>query len=101
MWQQALKGYEKALGREHPWALELVFRIALSYDRKGQLWEAKKMFEQVLKGYDKALGPKSASTHPLFLDTLEYLSYICFDHWETEKARIYRQRARNGRLGAK
>ncbi|KAL3479409.1 hypothetical protein BJX99DRAFT_222567, partial [Aspergillus californicus] len=62
MFQQALAGYEKVLGPDHPSTLYTVNNLGLLYKDKGKLKEAEQVFQQALAGFDKALGPDHSVT---------------------------------------
>ncbi|KAL5050527.1 nucleoside phosphorylase domain-containing protein [Aspergillus fruticulosus] len=55
MYQQALAGYEKALGPDHTSTLDTVNNLGLLYSDQGKLKEAEEMYQQALAGYKKAL----------------------------------------------
>ena len=54
--QQALKGREKALGKEHPSTLTSVNLLPLVFQYQGKYKEAEQMNQQVLKWRKKVLG---------------------------------------------
>jgi tetratricopeptide (TPR) repeat protein len=60
MYQRALEGKEKALGREHTSTLDTVNNLGNLYSDQGKLDEAEKMYQQALEGYEKALGLENA-----------------------------------------
>lgn len=60
MYERALEGYEKALGRDHTPTLSTVNNLGLLYEAQGKLREAEAMYKRALEGYEKVLGP----THP-------------------------------------
>jgi tetratricopeptide (TPR) repeat protein len=62
MYQQALAGYEKALGPDHTSALNTVNNRGNLYKDQGKLKEAGKMYQRALAGYEKALGPDDSKT---------------------------------------
>jgi tetratricopeptide (TPR) repeat protein len=62
MYQQAWKGYEKALGPEHTSTLSTVNNLGNLYRDQGKLAEAEEMYLRALKGKEKALGPEHTST---------------------------------------
>ncbi|KAF2466855.1 uncharacterized protein BDR25DRAFT_71181 [Lindgomyces ingoldianus] len=62
MYEQALRGYQRALGPKHRSTLHAVNNLGLLFANQGKLDVAKKMYEQALQGYEEALGPKHTST---------------------------------------
>jgi tetratricopeptide (TPR) repeat protein len=60
MFERALQGEEKALGRDHTSTLQTVNNLGNLYRRQGKLDKADKMFERALEGYEKRFG----SDHP-------------------------------------
>jgi tetratricopeptide (TPR) repeat protein len=56
MYEQALAGKEKALGRDHTLTLVTVNNLGILYKMQGRLDEAEKMYKQVLSGYKKRFG---------------------------------------------
>src|SRR5204863_296994 len=62
MYQRALEGYEKALGRDHTSTLNTVNNLGLLYADQGRLTEAESMYQRALEGYEKALGRDHTST---------------------------------------
>jgi tetratricopeptide (TPR) repeat protein len=57
MYQRALEGYEKALGRDHTSTLSTVNNLGLLYADQGRLTEAESMYRRALSGFQTALGP--------------------------------------------
>lgn len=72
MYQQALVGYKKALGLDHPSTLDTVNNLGFLYSNQGKPKEAKEMYQRALAGYEKALGPD----HPSTLDTVNNLGLL-------------------------
>jgi tetratricopeptide (TPR) repeat protein len=62
MYQRALEGEEKALGREHTSTLATVNNLALLYADQGKLVEAEQMYQRALQGYEKVLGADNVTT---------------------------------------
>src|SRR2546430_1263907 len=62
MYQRALAGNEKALGRDHTSTLMTVNNFGLLYWNQGKLAEAEQRYVRALAGYEKALGPDHTST---------------------------------------
>ncbi|KAL1616049.1 hypothetical protein SLS56_011586 [Neofusicoccum ribis] len=72
MYQQALDGYEKALGPDHTSTLDTVNNLGNLYSAQGKLKEAEEMYQRALDGSEKALGPDHTST----LDTVNNLGSL-------------------------
>ena len=53
MYQQALAGYEKALGLDHTSTLQTVNNLGLLYHDQGKLAEAEQMFQRALASKEK------------------------------------------------
>ncbi|PVH69292.1 hypothetical protein DL98DRAFT_522282 [Cadophora sp. DSE1049] len=81
MYERALKGYEKALGREHTSTLST-----------GKLAEAEEMNERALKGREKALGREHTST----LSTVNNLGLLYADQGKLAEAEEMYERALKG-----
>ncbi|KAL2782503.1 hypothetical protein BJX66DRAFT_331145 [Aspergillus keveii] len=62
MYQQALAGYEKALGPDHTSTLQTVNNLGVLYSGQDKLKEAEEMYQRALTGHEKALGPDHTST---------------------------------------
>jgi Tfp pilus assembly protein PilF len=60
MYQRALQGNEKALGRDHTSTLDTVNNLGVLYADQGKLDEAEEMYQRALQGYEKRFG----SDHP-------------------------------------
>ena len=56
--RQALEGYEKALGREHPSTLASAYNLAFLYHQQKRYDTASELWD----GYKKALGPEHPTT---------------------------------------
>ncbi|KAK3934113.1 Tetratricopeptide repeat-domain-containing protein [Diplogelasinospora grovesii] len=57
MYQRALEGKEKALGRDHTSTLDTVNNLGNLYADQGRLTEAESMYQRALSGFQTALGP--------------------------------------------
>jgi len=75
MYQRALKGYKKALGRDHTSTLDTVNNLGNLYADQGRLTEAESMYQRALKGSEKALGRDHTST----LNTVNNLGSLYAD----------------------
>jgi Tfp pilus assembly protein PilF len=53
MYQRALQGYRKELGKEHTSTLGTVNNFGILCSNQGELVEAEKMVERALQGYEK------------------------------------------------
>ncbi|KAK9604817.1 hypothetical protein V6Z93_002768 [Aspergillus fumigatus] len=62
MYERALRGYEKALGRGHISTLDTVNNLGILYRHLARLKEAEEMYQRALTGYKKILGPEHTST---------------------------------------
>jgi tetratricopeptide (TPR) repeat protein len=60
MYERALQGREKALGRDHTSTLETVNNLGILYADQGKLDKAEEMYERALAGYEKTLGSDHA-----------------------------------------
>ncbi|KAK3616779.1 hypothetical protein LTR22_026953 [Elasticomyces elasticus] len=89
MYEQALAGYENALGPEHTSTLATVNNLGLLYADQGKLNKAEKMYEQALAGYENALGPEHTST----LATINNLGLLYADQGKLNKAEKMYERA--------
>ncbi|KAH8668244.1 hypothetical protein BGZ60DRAFT_376348 [Tricladium varicosporioides] len=92
MYERALAGYEKALGREHTSTLNTVNNLAILYADQGKLEAAEKMYERALAGYEKALGREHTST----LSTVNNLAILYKDQGKLEAAEKMYERALAG-----
>jgi Tfp pilus assembly protein PilF len=88
MLQQAMKGYETALGPNHTETLDVVHNLGILYGVQGQLNEAEAMYQRALAGYSKTLGPD----HPSTLKTTRCLAGL---HKEQGKYILPKQPYRN------
>jgi tetratricopeptide (TPR) repeat protein len=89
MWQQALQGYEKALGPDHTSTLNSLYCLAIVRKNQGKLDEAEKICQRALQGCEKALGPDHTST----LNFLYYLTIIRQDQAKLGETKKIYQRA--------
>lgn len=72
MYERALQGFEKALGRDHMSTLNTVNNLGNIYRDQGKLVEAEETYKRTLQGQEKALG----ADHTLTLDTFSNLSIL-------------------------
>jgi tetratricopeptide (TPR) repeat protein len=72
MFQRALQGKEKALGRDHLSTLDTVNSLGFVYAEQGRLEEAEKMQQRALQEREKACG----RNHPSTLDTVNDLGLL-------------------------
>nr|OQO30934.1 hypothetical protein B0A51_04161 [Rachicladosporium sp. CCFEE 5018] len=93
MYEQALVGYEIALGPAHISTLDTVNNLGNLYKDQGKLAEAEKMYERALAGYEKALGPEHTST----LDSVHCFAILYADQGKLAKAEKIYERALAGR----
>jgi tetratricopeptide (TPR) repeat protein len=56
MYQRALQGYEKALGRDHTSTLDTVNNLGSLYAKQGKLDKAEEMYQRALQGYKERFG---------------------------------------------
>jgi tetratricopeptide (TPR) repeat protein len=61
MCDQALRGKEKVLGRDHTSTLDTVNELGLLYISQGKLDQAERMYDRALRGYEKVLSPDHTS----------------------------------------
>jgi tetratricopeptide (TPR) repeat protein len=92
MYERALQGEEKALGKEHLLTLNTVNDLGIIYMQQGRLKEAEKMFKRALQGKEKALGREHEST----LDTVDSLGSLYMNQGRREAEAMYK-RALGGR----
>ncbi|KAN0072347.1 HET domain containing protein [Elaphomyces granulatus] len=92
MYQRALRGKEKAWGRDHMLTLDTVNNLGLLYADQGKLDEAEKMYQRALQGMAKALGPDHTST----LDAVNNLGLLYFSQDKLDEAEKMYQRALQG-----
>jgi tetratricopeptide (TPR) repeat protein len=65
MFERALQGREKALGRDHPSTLGTVNNLGNLYRKQGKLDEAEEMYERALQGYKNRFGSNHQRCHSL------------------------------------
>jgi tetratricopeptide (TPR) repeat protein len=92
MYQRALEGYDKALGRDHTSTLNTVNNLGNLYKNQGKLGDAEKMYQRALEGREKALGRDHTST----LDTVNNLGNLYADQGKLGEAEKMYQRALDG-----
>jgi tetratricopeptide (TPR) repeat protein len=51
LYERALQGCEKALGRDHTLTLDTVNNMGILYPEQGKLDETEEMYKQALQGY--------------------------------------------------
>lgn len=95
MLKQALTGYGKVLGPEHPDTLRTVQRLGLVYDRGGNLDKAQATWDRALAGYQKISEPEH---HPSTLKDIQYLGGIFYTRKEYHKAEIMLKKKSPGRI---
>lgn len=88
MYQQALQGYEKALGAAHASTLNTANNLGDLYADQGSLDVAEQMYQRALHGKEKALGAE----HPLTLDTVNNLGVLYADQGKLDAAEQMYQR---------
>jgi Tfp pilus assembly protein PilF len=92
MYQRAVVGKEKALGRDHTSTLNTVHNLGNLYSDQGKLQEAEEMYRRALIGTEKALGPDHTST----LNTVNNLGLLYSDQGKMKEAEEMYQRALAG-----
>ncbi|KAK3612822.1 hypothetical protein LTR22_028443, partial [Elasticomyces elasticus] len=90
--RRALKGYEKALGPEHPNTLTSVSNLAEVLRSQGKYEAAEEMNRRALKGREKALGPE----HPSTLTSVGNLAGLLESQGKYEAAEEMNRRALKG-----
>jgi tetratricopeptide (TPR) repeat protein len=90
--QLLLASQEKALGPDHPSALETVNNLGVLYKDQGKLANAEEMYERALRGKETALGPD----HPSTLDTVNNLGVLYKDQGKLADAEEMYERALRG-----
>jgi tetratricopeptide (TPR) repeat protein len=90
--RRALKGCEKALGKEHPDTLMSLNNLAVVLRSQGKYEQAEKMNRQALEGYKKALGKE----HPYTLTSLANLAWVLNFQGKYEQAEEMNRRALKG-----
>ncbi|KAK4890549.1 hypothetical protein LTR49_028725, partial [Elasticomyces elasticus] len=91
--RRALKGYEKALGPEHPHTLTSVSNLAQVLQCQGKYEAAEEMNRRALKGREKALGPE----HPHTLTSVSNLALVLQCQGKYKAAEEMDRRALKGR----
>ncbi|KAF2203800.1 FabD/lysophospholipase-like protein [Delitschia confertaspora ATCC 74209] len=92
MYQRALEGKEKALGRDHISTLNTVNNIGNLYRSQGKLDEAEKIYQRALEGNGKTLGQDHTST----LNTVHNLGNLYVDQDKLNKSEKTYQRVLEG-----
>ncbi|KAJ5536372.1 hypothetical protein N7513_009558 [Penicillium frequentans] len=92
MYQRALAGYEKALGREHTSTLNTVTSFGNLYKDQGKLDLAEHMYQRALAGYEKTLGREHTST----LNTVTSLGNLYKDQGKLDLAEHMHKKALAG-----
>ncbi|KAL9072044.1 MAG: hypothetical protein Q9161_003818 [Pseudevernia consocians] len=92
IYQRALTGYEKALGRDHRSTLETINNLGNLYCDQGKLTEAESMYQRALTGKEKAFGRDHTST----LDTINNLGALYWNQGKLTEAESMYQRALTG-----
>jgi tetratricopeptide (TPR) repeat protein len=93
MYEQALAGYEKTLGRDHTSTLNTVNNLGSLYADQGRLNRAEEMYKRALTGCEKALGRDHTST----LHTVNNLGVLYAAQDRLDKAEQMFERALTGR----
>ena len=93
MYQRALEGKEKGLGRDHTSTLDTVNNLGSLYADQGKLGEAEKMYQRALEGYEKALGPELAASYIPALNTVYNLGLLFASQGDIGRARAMYLRA--------
>ena len=93
MYNQALAGYEKALGPDHMSTLDALDNLGSLYRDQDRLWEAEKISQRALSGREKALGLDHTST----LDTVNNLGLLYSKQGRLKEAEEMYQRALAGK----
>jgi nephrocystin-3 len=89
LYRQALEGYEKALGAEHPSTLSSVNNLGVLLRVKGDYKDAETLFRRALAGRKKALGGE----HPDTLASVNSLGNLLSDKGNFKGAEVLYRRA--------
>ena len=92
MYNRALIGSEKMLGRDDISTLDVVHNLADLYGDQGRLAEAESLYNRALAGCEKALGLDHTST----LDTVNNLGLLYSDQGRLAEAEMMYDRALTG-----
>jgi tetratricopeptide (TPR) repeat protein len=95
MYEQALRGFEEALGVGHSSTLQTVNNLGLLYADQGRLMEAEQMYERALRGYG-ALSSVRIQQYLPALNTLQNMGDLYATRAESAKARAVYTRALSG-----
>ncbi|KAK4119890.1 FabD/lysophospholipase-like protein [Parathielavia appendiculata] len=93
MFQRALEGKEKALGRDHTSTLDTINNLGNLYRNQDRLTEAESMYQRTLEGNKKALGRDYSST----LGTVNNLGILYKAQGRLTEAESMFQRVLEGR----
>ncbi|KAH6633953.1 hypothetical protein B0J18DRAFT_414818 [Chaetomium sp. MPI-SDFR-AT-0129] len=93
MYERALQGREKALGKDHTTTLTTVNLLGSLYIQQGRLEESEAMYERALQGHEKALGKDHTTT----LSTVNLLGSLYIQQGRLEESEAMFQRALQGR----
>jgi len=92
LYDRALAGREKALGRDHTSTLATVNNLGILYWNQGRLAEAEAMYDRALAGREKALGRDHTST----LETVNNLGILYWQQGRLAEAEAMYDRALAG-----
>jgi nephrocystin-3 len=92
LYRQALEGYEKALGAEHPHSLTSVNNLGNLLREKGDYDGAEALYRRALEGREKALGAE----HPDTLSSVNNLGALLSDKGDYDGAEALYRRALEG-----
>ncbi|KAL7918832.1 hypothetical protein ACQKWADRAFT_227998 [Trichoderma austrokoningii] len=92
MYNRALEGKEKTLGRHHTSTLDTVNNLGNLYSNQGKLREAEAMYNRALEGKEKTLGRDHTST----LNTVGNLGLLYSDQGKLREAEAMYNRALEG-----
>ena len=89
---RALKGYESALGKDHPDSLNTINGMGVVYQNQGDYCKALEYYGRALKGMESALG----KDHPSTLNTVNNMGMVNMHQGDYRKALEYYGRALKG-----
>ena len=92
MYLQALHGWGKTLGYEHPWTLKIYNNLGNLYAKWDKWVEAEKIYQQALQGNERIQG----LNHPSTLYTVNNLAMLYSDLGKLEEAEKMYLRASRG-----
>jgi tetratricopeptide (TPR) repeat protein len=90
--EQALNGYRRVLGDDHPDTLEAMNNLATTHWALGDLDSARQLHEQTVAGYRRVLG----KDHPHTLTSIDNLATILADLGDLDGARQLQEQALDG-----